>query len=196
MASGDERLEKGKIFCRTIIEMMGAPKEHIENTLKEYINGLKKDEGIEIIKVEYSPAEEQDKFWSAFAEIELWFKDINRMMQFCFHSMPSSIEILEPSELNFESNVFSGIMNDLVARLHEVDMTVKQLRAQNILMDKNSRAIVGNMIILLLEQGMDDIDKISKRAGLPKDFLEQIIKKMIEGKKIEEKEGKFIILKK
>ena len=48
----------GKIEIRAIIEMLGAPKEHIEATLKEYVENLKKD-GVKINNETYAEAEEK-----------------------------------------------------------------------------------------------------------------------------------------
>ena len=43
--------------------------------------------------------------------------------------MPSSLEILEPKGLRLETNQFAGLINDLLARLHQIDMVLKGLRA-------------------------------------------------------------------
>jgi hypothetical protein len=127
-----------KITTRTIIEIAGFPKEHIEEVMQKIIGKIK--EKFEVIKSEtFESVELKDKmtgFWSAFSEIELKFEDINSMTLFCFEYMPSSIEILEPEELIFGSIDFSGFLNDLLARLHEYDMVVKNLQAENMMLKK------------------------------------------------------------
>jgi hypothetical protein len=65
-----ERLEKGQVLAKVIIEMLGAPKEHIEATLKQYIEKLKKEKkDFEVMKSDFAEAKEQGKFFAAFTEI-------------------------------------------------------------------------------------------------------------------------------
>ena len=127
-----------KIFARVVIEVAGFPKEHIEEVMKKVIDKVK--ENFEISKSEiFESVELKDKmagFWSVFSEIELKFDDINAITVFCFEYMPSSIEILEPEELKFDAMNFGGFLNDLLARLHEYDMVVKNLQAENMVMKK------------------------------------------------------------
>ena len=127
-----------KILARVVIEVAGFPKEHIEQVMQKVIDKIK--ENFEIKKSEvFDSVELKDKFagfWSIFSEIEINFEDINAITIFCFEYMPSSIEILEPEELKFESTNFAGFLNDLLARLHEYDMVVKNLQAENMIMKK------------------------------------------------------------
>src|SRR3989344_5644801 len=105
-----------KIFARVVIELAGFPKEHIEEVMKKIINKIK--EGFEVSK------------------LEIKFEDINTITVFCFEYMPSSIEIIEPEELRFKSTEVAGFLNDVLARLHEYDMVVKNLQAEKIVMKK------------------------------------------------------------
>lgn len=196
MASDDNRLEKGRILCRAIIEMMGAPKEHIEHTLKGFIGKIKEDPELEVIKEELNPAEKQDQFWSAFAEIEVWMKDSQKLIDFCFNVMPSSIEIIDSHKFEVDTLTFSGFLNEVLGRLHEVDMTLKQVRAKNTLMDRNSRAVMGNMVQLILKDGEKDIESLAKETGLPKEFIIQITNKLIQDKLIKEENEKYSLMKK
>ena len=111
-----QKINEGWIHCNFIIEMLGKPKEHLEKTLKEYIELLKKDKTIEIIKEDYVEPEEKDGLFTMFVELETLMKDTKRIVEFCFDYMPSSVEIIEPSNLNYSSNDFSDILNDLQAR--------------------------------------------------------------------------------
>lgn len=130
-----------KILARAVIEIAGFPKEHIEEVMKKVIDKVK--ENFEVVKSEiFESVELKDKmagFWSVFSEMELKFEDINAITIFCFEYMPSSIEILEPEELKFDSLSFAGFMNDLLARLHEYDMVVKNLQAENIAMKRKEK---------------------------------------------------------
>jgi len=127
-----------KILTRAVIEVAGFPKEHIEQVMQKVIDKIK--ENFDVIKAEiFDSVELKDKmagFWSIFSEIELKFEDINSITIFCFEYMPSSIEILEPEEIKFQSGEMTGFLNDLLARLHEYDMVVKNLQAENMVMKK------------------------------------------------------------
>ena len=127
-----------KILVRSVIEVAGFPKDHIEEVMKKVVDKIK--ENFEVVKAEiFDSVELKDKltgFWSVFTEIELKFDDINAITLFCFEYMPSSIEILEPEELKFGSMEFGGFINDLLARLHEYDMVVKNLQAENMVIKK------------------------------------------------------------
>lgn len=127
-----------KILTRIVIEVAGFPKEHIEEVMKKIVEKIK--ENFEVTKSEiFDIVELKDKmagFWSIFSEMEIKFEDINTITIFCFEYMPSSIEILEPEELKFESSMITGFLNDVLARLHEYDMVVKNLQAENMMMKK------------------------------------------------------------
>ena len=48
--------------------------------------------------------------------------------------MPSSVEILDPDKLSFESKNMDNLLNDLLSKLHQQSMAVRNLHAENVLM--------------------------------------------------------------
>jgi len=180
----------GKIEVRAIIEMLGAPKEHIENTLKEYIDKLKK-EGLNITSENYAEAQEKGKFFSTFAEIELNFEAMDDVLAFCFDNMPSSVEILSPEKLTFEASLLTGFLNDLQAKIHQVDGLIKEVSAKQQLLDNNALNILHNFIHHILKEGEKTTEEISAKIGMgPKEttsFLNVMIKKGL----IKEDGGKY-----
>ena len=127
-----------KIDTRAIIEIAGFPKEHIEGTMVKVVEKLKQDFKVSKQEV-YEAVALKDKmegFWSTFCEVELSFKNVNELIIFCFEYMPSSIEILSPEEIKFKGNEVNSIFNDLLSRLHQYDMIVKNLTASNEIMKK------------------------------------------------------------
>jgi len=162
----EERVQLGQILGRVIIEILGAPKEHIEKTLKEYVEKLKQDTDIQIIKEDFTKAAPQEKLFSAFVELEIWFTDISKLLEFCFDSMPSSIEILEPSDFHFKANDFAGLINDLQAKLHKFDMIIKNLNARVNLLDKNGQALIRNMLNLILKEKDEDLKTLTSKTGV------------------------------
>ncbi len=172
-----------QIQARVILEMLGAPKEYIEQTMKNYVIKLKK-EGLTITKEDYAEAQPADKLFSTFAELEITFKHLQELLSFCFAALPSSVEILEPATLAITAPTLTGFLNDLQARLHDADMIVKSVRAQNKILDNNTTAVFQNFITHILKQEPQTIDSISNTTGVTIKEIEPFLKKLVETKKI------------
>jgi hypothetical protein len=76
-----ERLEKGQVYFRSIIEVVGRPKEHVKETIRNHVEKIKKDENLELGKTEFAEIkkveeEKEEDLWSTFVEIELWAKNL------------------------------------------------------------------------------------------------------------------------
>ena len=99
MAEHEKQGEHAHIRCRIIIEVLGKPKEHVENAIKEYIEHIKEDSELVILNEEYSEIKEQGKLWSKFVELDLVIKGTKKLISFCFEYMPSSLEVLKPESL-------------------------------------------------------------------------------------------------
>lgn len=178
----------GDIHTRAILEMLGGPKEYIETTLKEYITKLKKD--INIITEVYEEAKPQGKLFSTFAELEIKFTDMLQLIDFCFEALPSSVEILGPEELQLKSNDLTDFLNDLQARLHEADMVVKSVRAQNKVLDFNATAVLQNFIKYLVKEPKTP-EEISPFIGLSPENVTAFADKLIEKGVIKKENGKY-----
>ncbi len=183
----NEKIEKGFIHFTSIIEVLGKPKKHVEQTIKTYVKKIKENKKIRILKEDYSEAKKVEGLFSIFVELEALVKDTAELVFFCFDYMPSSIEIIEPEELSYRKNDFSAFLNDLQARLHNIDMALKQYKARNTMLIKNSAILLRNIIIVFLEQGPRTRKEISKRVGLPEDKIENILKIMIKENRIKKK---------
>ncbi len=117
---------------------MGAPEEHVNKTMDMVVEKLKSAEYFKCLseKVSESTKIEDKPFWSKFVEAELEFITIDDITGFCLDFMPSSIEILEPNNFNFKKDLMENHWNDLIARLHQYDMMVKNLHAENIMIKR------------------------------------------------------------
>ncbi len=189
--AGNEQEGENRVLARVIIEMLGAPKVHIENALKEYVGEIGKSKELEIKKQEIAPATPQKELFSAFAELEISFKDPHALMNFCFDSMPSSVDIIEPENIKIESAPFTDMLNDLQARLHNNDMVIKTLRAKNQILDKNAKKILRNFIFLIIEKKPMKMDEISKKIGIKPEHMKLFLDELIKEGKLEEKEGMY-----
>ena len=187
----NENENQVKVLARVIIEILGAPKEHIEKTLKEYIESLKKDGKMEIVKEDIVPAKEQDKLFSAFAELDIRFANANKLIDFCFDSMPSSVEILEPEKIEMDSAALATTLNDMQSKLHHSDMIIKTLKAKGSLLDKNAKSVLTNFIYFLLKEGPKDVEYISENMGIAPKQLKPFLDDLMKKGRLSEKEDRY-----
>ncbi|MEM4267642.1 MAG: hypothetical protein QXK37_02315 [Candidatus Woesearchaeota archaeon] len=186
--------EKQNLNCRVIIEMLGAPKEHIEETIRMYVNKLKEDyKAIKVLREYYAEPEKKDKLFATFVELDLEVKGVENLVWFCFDYMPSSVEIFEPEEIVYKTRDFTNFINDLQAKLHKVDNVIKNLSAENQVLKKNSTIIIRNLVKLSVKEGGKKAEEIAKLAGLSEDAVEKVLAAMINDKIIVKK-GNFYSL--
>jgi hypothetical protein len=181
-----QKVEEGWMHCIFIIEMLGKPKEHLEKTLKGYIITLKKDKKVKILKEEYAePEKDKDsKLYTIFVELEVLINGATKVVDFCFDYLPSSVEILDPTSVEYQSQDFSSLLNDLLARLHQIDMALKNSNQENTILKKNSAIFLRNIIYLSLKQGKKKLTELSKDSGVPEQDLDKFLGILIKEKKL------------
>jgi hypothetical protein len=174
------------VLARVIIEMLGAPKEHIEKTMKDYIEKLKKEQTI--LKSEIAEAEQKENIFSIYSELEIRFEDLSDLLDFCFESMPSSVEVVEPGTLAIPLNKLNAFLNDLQARLHEADAIVKTGKMKQQVLDANATNVFRRFIIAMVEHGHKTASEMSHYVGVHPTKLTPFLDKLVEEKKLK-KEG-------
>ncbi|MBL7054887.1 hypothetical protein ISS05_03965 [Candidatus Woesearchaeota archaeon] len=187
--------EKQHIRCRIIIEVLGKPKEHVEKTIKEYIEKIKKDPDLIILKTDFAETKQQDNFFTTFAELEMVIKGIPKLIGFCFDYMPSSLEIIKPDELILDNKAISDFLNDLQARLHSMDMVVKQLKNENEFLKRNMNNVIKNVILVALAQAKLNQEQLTKITGIVKKELEMFLNTLVENKSIKKEGDLYSIIK-
>ena len=142
-----EKIKAGWIHCNVMIEILGKPKEYIDEILRELVKKMKLEKPIEIIKEKYSePREhEEEKYFTQFMELELVIQNMKALQEFIFAYMPSSIEIIGPTEIKMSLNDANYLMNDLSARLHSYDDITKKLKAANMIITQKLRQFIPNL---------------------------------------------------
>ena len=186
-----EKIDNGFILCRTIVEILGKPEEHVKETIREYVKRMKDNKNLIVLKEDYSEPKPQDELFSTFVELELLIKGISEAVFFCFDYMPSSIEIIEPEELKYKNREFSGFLNDLQVRLHSYDMALKQYKARNLRLMQENLTLMESAVLLALGKDKLDKDTLSIKTGIPMDRLENLLKIMIKESRIIEKDEKY-----
>lgn len=125
---------KMELKIKSIIEILGKPKEHVEETMQKVMTELEKKEGITILNKEIANPKEVEKFFSSYVDLELKLDDLDKLIDFCFDFLPSTIEIIDPENMDMSSEIFANYLNDLLAKLHQHSMIIRNLHAENTLM--------------------------------------------------------------
>lgn len=181
--------------CRAIIEVMGKPKEHVESSIKKYVEQIKGNPELIIVKDKYEPIKEIEGLFSTFVELEMAVKNITAFVGFCFDYMPSSIEIIRPERLVIMNNEMSGFLNDLQARLHNTDMLLKRLTAESDVLKKNLHNSFINVISILLSvKGKLSLEEIARFSGIEKNQLEKFLSNMAKNNKVKKDGDKFALV--
>ena len=170
-----------EILCRVLIEVLGKPKDHVEKTIKDYVEKIKADERYNIVKEEFAEIKKQENdLWAIFTELEIEMKDLQDLTSFCFDYMPSVLEILKPSKLEIGEKHLSDFFNDLQARLHQVDMIAKQMKLENTHLKSNMGKLLKNYLIVLLGKGDLTLEQLSKFTGINEDNLGDSMDKLLD----------------
>ena len=167
------------IKVRAIIEMLGAPKEYIFGTLQGYVEKLK-SEGLKVTNESFADPKEQGELFSAFAELDVEFEKPIHLLSFCFDSMPSTVDILEPKSLALSSVDLTNFLNDLQGRLHEADMTIKTLTAQQKVLNTNATEVFKKFILHLLEHSPLAAEVVADKLQLSVEDVQPFLNHLVE----------------
>ncbi len=189
-------MEEKKEFlrCRAILEILGKPKDHVEKTRDLLLGRLRDDPSLSILHEYGAPLSPKEKtLFATYVELEMVFKDLSSLIGFCFDYMPSSLDIEKPMAISFENHELSAILNDLQAKLHNVDMIAKTLRAERDVLKKNMHTMTLNTITILSKIGKSTLDELSKFSGVDKAQLEKFLEDRIKEGVIEKSGDRFQI---
>lgn len=190
-----EKIEKGFIRCRAIVEMMGAPKEYLFKTLKMYVDKLKQNKNVVVINEHYAKPKKHEKLFTTFVELEMLVKDASELAFFCFDYMPSSIEIIEPNNFAYKAADFAAFFNDMVSRLHRLDALIKSLKAKTKNLERNAGLLLRNNIMIVLKEKNKNLDELARNTGIPADQLSPFLEKLISEGWIKRSKDKYNLKK-
>ena len=190
-----EKEEKQKVRSNIVLEVLGKPKEHVDNAIRMYIKKIKDDDNDIVIINEkiHGIVEQKDGFFSTFAELEIISEDLPALIGFCFDYMPSSVEIVAPEELRMQQREITNTINDLQAKLHNIDMVVKTTRSENEFLRRNMNALIRNLVMVLLKQNPMKLDALSKLTGVNDDELKKFMNTLIKLEKIKEENNTYFL---
>ncbi|MDO8740299.1 MAG: hypothetical protein Q7J54_01850 [Candidatus Woesearchaeota archaeon] len=167
----NKKIAEGWLHTRLIVEMLGKPKEHLDQTMKQYIEKLKDDKDIIVIKEEYSEPEDKEGMFAEFVELEMLFRSIEVLTFFCFDYMPSSVEIIAPEKVSYVTRDVMAFLNDLQARLHTIDLKLKTITQENTNLTHNAFTLLRNLILLSIRQGDKSAAELSEITGIKAEEL-------------------------
>lgn len=116
-----------------IVEIMGKPGPFIRDALEKHVSKLKSAKAVEVFSIEISEPKEienSEGMMTCFAEVEFGTENFSRMTEVVFDFMPSSVEILEPSKVEFSMEEASRFLNNVSGRMHRYDDVAKVAKAQ------------------------------------------------------------------
>ena len=188
-----EKVDNGWLRTTVMFEIAGNPKQHVEDTLKMYLDNIAQDESIITLQEDLEDAVEVEDqgVYSVAAEVDYLVYGLDKLTWFAFNFMPASIEITQPGELTFADRDFNNWMNDLLAKLHEVNTTHTGLKTEHQALVKNLNAAIRNIIFLAVEGGGKTPSEISAKAGMSEDSLQKFLDKMVKEGKLSENDGRY-----
>jgi len=121
-----------KIKALFVYEVLGRPPEHIKKALEEFIDKLDKQKGLKVEnrKIHEPNAcedEEAKDLFTTFAEVELLIDDLGLLFSVIYNTLPASVEIISPSEIDIKNFDLSSIITDLTLKLHKYDEIAKTI---------------------------------------------------------------------
>ena len=193
--SDKERIDKGQILVRIIIEVLGAPKEYVEQAVKLVVDKVHNIKDLDIVSEATYEAEERGEVFSTFSEIEVWFKNLDILTQFLFDFTPSSVEIIQPAKLAFKADFVSGFMNDFLLKMHDLGLKLKDTAAKTQLLQKNTDILVRNFLKVVLQESRS-LDEIAKLTGIPKDNAEAMLQNFEKAGLLKKENDSYLFIKK
>ncbi|MDO8556160.1 MAG: hypothetical protein Q7R96_03235 [Nanoarchaeota archaeon] len=126
------------IQAKVILEIIGSPEEHVNEVMQTLLEKIQTKKETQLGEHKIFKAKKMDngKLYSSFTEATINFNDPSTLLGFCFDFMPSSIEILTPERLELKEKDMSDFVNDLLAKLHQYDMILKNVHAENVMLKR------------------------------------------------------------
>jgi len=180
-----------QVVARCILEILGAPEKHIVSELKKHVDKLK-EEGLKILSESFAKVEPQDNLFTQFVELEIEFTDPRALLDFCFDSLPSSVEIITPDKIELDLQYFQGMLNDFQAKLHHADRLLKDIAVQKQVLDKNAINILQNFLKYACQNKPQTIEELSEMVGMNAEKISKFLEGLVERGVIKKEGDKFL----
>lgn len=197
----EEKIENGSYHARSILEIVGKPQKHVEETLLLLLRKISENDKYELMNYTVEPAEKvegSDGLYSTFADLEFLAPNAVELMNFVIDYTPASVEVVHPSSLNVQASFLSNMLTELVGRLHLIDGEFRKVVAKSKVLSGSLSIMIQNSIMILLNLGPRTMESISKTVGVKEDQAKVFLDKLVSEEKIsfDEESKKYALPKK
>ncbi len=119
-----------EINARFIFEILGRPKEYVEESLKSIVQRLDSEKSVKVTShLAHKPkkVEKTKDLFTTFAEVETEIDSLGALFGIIFAYFPSNIEIVSPRNIKLRNEDLNDLMNILAGRLHGYDSIAKKV---------------------------------------------------------------------
>ena len=130
-----------------ILEVLGRPPEHLNETLEELIGRIDSEQGVKVISKKINePVLMKDRkdFYTNFAEIEVEVEEIINLAMLIFKYMPANIEVVSPELIVLTNNGWNEILNELIRKLHGYEEIARIIQIEKTVLENKLREVLGN----------------------------------------------------
>jgi len=118
-------------------------------------------------KKAYKPkrAKNARDLFTSFMEVEVLVKGLVGLFEVCLDYMPSSIEIIEPSDLKMSLSQANSAINEFAGRLHKHNEVSNKLVAENQILRQKLQDLLQGRVIIEQEDVKTELGKKDEDAG-------------------------------
>jgi hypothetical protein len=189
-----EYLTKGWIRAIVTFEIVGKPKEHIDQALTGYLDNIKQDHRIVFLKEDREEAmAHDDGMFSSFCETEMLIQNLETFTWLCINFSPASIEIIEPDEIVVQSREVTNWLNDLLSKVHEIGTNYRSHKAANEHLSIAMNQLIQNIILLTLRTGTKTLKDLERETGILEEQLEPFLTHLTAKGELEDLKGAYAL---
>ncbi len=189
-----ELLREGWLRIIIIFEIAGKPREHVERTLRAYLENVKNDRRVLVLEEEFADAlEHEDGIFSAFVEAEMLVQGFETLTWLAINFMPASIEVVEPEQVLLPANKITAWSNDLLAKLHETSTLLREERAVVQNLTRSLNALIKNAV-LIAAKSERSAGELAVETGISEEQLAPFLRHLVEKGRLVKKGEKYVVV--
>lgn len=133
------------IAVSLIIEVLGKPPQHLNDTLENLIKQIGNEKGVKVISKKINEPvllKNSKDFYTNFAEIEVEVEEILILAILLFKYMPAHVEVLYPELIALSNAGWNDILNEITRRLHGYDEIARVIQMEKSILEKKLRELM------------------------------------------------------
>ncbi len=174
-----------EITINFILEIIGSPKEHIQETIQLVLEQIEDNDDIDVHSKDVSePEKTEDDLFAVFADVNAGVDDITTVGHIANNYNPASIELVEPAEITVERKDFNDLFADTLAKLHINNTQIQELKGFKEDVTRNLNALIRNAVVLSLEQEDKSKEAIAEDVGVDPEELGDLLDTMVDENRV------------